>query len=128
MEARGGRCLCGAVRFTARPTSAEAVACHCGMSRRWSGGTPPYVQVEDVAFEPGAAAKAFASSGWGERLFCPTCGTSVDVSVAAFDPPIDARLALEIFIDEKPAGYAFAGETRKMTGAEIVALFPKAGD
>ena len=29
----------------------------------------------------------------------------------------------EIFIDEKPEGYRFAGKTHQMTGAELMALF-----
>ena len=33
-----------------------------------------------------------------------------------------APMSTEIFIDQKPDTYAFAGETHKMTGAEVVAL------
>lgn len=32
-------------------------------------------------------------------------------------------LTSEIFVDRKPDGYAFAADTRKMTEAEVVAMF-----
>ena len=80
---------------------------------------------------------AFTSSDWAERCFCKTCGTNLFYRVTA-DGPMNGELHIglgvldnsngivmteEIFIDEKPDGYAFAGETRKMTGAEIFAMF-----
>ena len=39
-------------------------------------------------------------------------------------------LKLELFIDKKPEGYAFAGERRQMTETEVVAMFdlPEEGD
>ncbi len=129
-----GGCLCGAVRFTATPENDEMGACHCGMCRRWSGG--PYLAVscgESVKVEDEAVLKSYASSEWGERVFCSNCGTSLfwrmrdgshtSVAVSAFDDPGAFRFTREIFIDEKPGNYAFANETTKMTGAEVVALF-----
>ena len=132
-----GGCLCGAVRFTAVPTKLEMDVCHCSKCRRWSGGVFMAVPGGDtVKFESDAALGVFGSSDYGERLFCRTCGStlawrmkdgsSTAVSMQAFDDSSGFVFAEEIFIDEKPPQYAFANETRKLTGEEVFAQFAKA--
>ncbi|MHA1569791.1 MAG: GFA family protein, partial [Alphaproteobacteria bacterium] len=37
-----GRCLCGAVRFTARKVGSEFGVCLCGICRKWGGGGPMF--------------------------------------------------------------------------------------
>jgi hypothetical protein len=137
---RTGGCLCGAVRFTAKPHGNEIGACHCGMCRRWSAG--PFLAVEcsaDVAFAGDAPLGVYRSSEWAERGFCSRCGTIlfyrlVDkpfyaISAEAFDDRSNFKLASQIFIDEKPAYYTFADKTKDMTGAEVFAAFaPPAAD
>jgi len=130
---RTGGCLCGAVRFSARPKTDGVDVCHCGMCRRWCGGPLMCLPCDDVAFEHETAVAAFASSAHGERLFCKTCGSSLLyrmkdgagtwVALFALDDTAGLRLAEEIFIDDKPALYAFANDTRKLTGAEVMAAF-----
>ena len=131
-----GRCLCGAVRFRARPVKQEMDVCHCTMCRRWSGGAWMTVHCEpDIAFEDDAAVSFYGSSGHAERGFCKICGTTLfwqmrdhsllTVSAQAFEDPAAFRFASEIFIDQKPPNYAFANETLKKTGAEIMAEFPE---
>jgi hypothetical protein len=126
-----GRCLCGAVRFTAEDVENEHHACHCGMCRRWSGGGPFFATlVEHVVFEGNALAR-FDSSEWAQRGFCRQCGTTLFyflkpsrtyyMSVGAFDDPTAFRLAREIFIDHKPAGYDLAGDHPRWTEAETFA-------
>ena len=47
-----GRCLCSAVKFSAKNISNNVGACHCGMCRRWGGG--PLMAVScgtEVTFE-----------------------------------------------------------------------------
>lgn len=132
-ERRRGHCLCGAVRFTARIDKDEADACHCGMCRRWSGGVAIHIQVKDLSFDDASSLGVHRSSDWGERLFCRACGTSLGwrmvggdlstIGAYAFDPPIDPPLAVEIFVDDKPSGYAFAGERTRLTGAQVTAMF-----
>jgi hypothetical protein len=88
--------------------------------------------VEDLTFS-GEAPRVYRSSAWGERVFCATCGTSLAwrmqdgasaaVAEAAFEPRLDLPLHMEIFIDEKPSGYEFAGERKRLTAAETIALF-----
>ena len=129
-----GGCLCGAVRFKAKPEADEIGACHCSMCRKWSGGVFLGVTVDaDVEFESETALGVYSASEWGERVFCKTCGSSLiwrakdgfhtTIAAGAFDPPADFQLVSEIFIEEKPQGYAFANETKQMTGAEVFALF-----
>ena len=131
-----GQCLCGSVRFTAVPASHDMNACHCVMCRRWTAG--PYLAVDcgaSVAFESDEGLTFYPSSAWGERGFCNKCGSSLiwkmqgrpecHVSAQAFEDANDFRLVSEVFIDEKPEGYAFAGNHKKMTGAEVIAAFMK---
>ena len=128
-----GGCLCGAVRFRAVLESGEANACHCSMCRKWSAG--PYLSVHCTSFEIAGAANLglYRSSDWAERGFCPKCGTSlfyrlVDapfyaVSAEAFDENPRFEFTSQIFVDEKPAYYEFANETKELTGAEVFAAF-----
>ncbi|MCV3240375.1 GFA family protein [Mesorhizobium sp. ZC-5] len=130
-----GGCLCGAVRFAATPLKAEMDVCHCSMCQQWSGGvfmstscggTLEIVKGQDQL-------GLYRSSEWAERGFCRNCGSSlfwrgiadghVAVSMQAFDDASRFSFAEEIFIDEKPATYSFANQTRKMTGAEVIAAY-----
>ncbi|MFD1332918.1 GFA family protein [Methylopila musalis] len=127
---RAGGCLCGAVRFAARPGPHMDV-CHCGMCRRWSGGVFMAVPVTELTIEDGSPLGAYASSDYGERAFCRNCGSSLfwrmrdgssaAASLQAFDDLSGIDFAEEIFIDDKPALYSFADDTAKLTGAEFVA-------
>ena len=75
----------------------------------------------------------FRSSDWAERAFCKQCGTPLYyrlveqnqfyVSAEAFDDRAGYALTHQVFIDEKPAYYAFANKTHDMTGAEVFAAF-----
>ncbi|MEJ8574658.1 GFA family protein [Microbaculum marinum] len=128
-----GRCLCGAVRFEATPKHDEMGVCHCSKCRRWSGGA--FMAVEcgnSVRVNDDSQLGVYVSSDWGERVFCKTCGTTLfwrmqdgseyAVSAQAFDDPAQFRFVSEIFVDEQPPNYAFANETRKMTGPEFIAM------
>jgi hypothetical protein len=43
--------------------------------------------------------------------------------VGLFDEAPEFSFDQQIFIDEKPAYYRFANDTRNMTGAEVFALY-----
>lgn len=130
-----GHCLCGKVRLQVQPEALHADACHCGMCRRWGGG--PFLSLgcgTQLRFERGKDAVAlFDSSEWGQRAFCTHCGSHLFyrlraqgtyyVSAGLFGEVEGLRLESEIFIDRKPAWYAFANPTRKMTEAEVIAAF-----
>ena len=130
-----GGCLCGAVRFTAVPDKPEMDVCHCGMCRRWSGGVFMSVPCNELDVENENVLGRYASSDWAERLFCKDCGSSlfwrmpsdksghVAVAFQSFDDTSSFTFVAEIFIDEKPALYAFAGERPRLTGKEVMARF-----
>jgi len=132
--ARSGSCLCGAVRFAARPEKREISACHSGICRKWCGA--PWLGVgcgNTLEVEDAGAPGVYRSSEWAERCCCRSCGTAlchglVDwglcwVSADAFDDLAGFAFAEEIFIDEKPDRYDFANDARKLTGAEVFELF-----
>jgi hypothetical protein len=129
-----GRCLCGAVRFAFEAKKHDVEVCHCGMCRRWTGG-PQLGLAHDgaVSFEGAEHIGVYASSDWAERTFCKVCGTSLywrirgtdeySFCAGTLDDESGLELSTEIFIDEKPAYYAFANETKKLTAKEAMATF-----
>ena len=135
-ESLRGRCLCGACGFSATVKDAGAGACHCAHCRSWSGGVFLSVDCGDsVSFDEGAPVKAYKSSDYAERLFCADCGSTLvwqmqdgssqQVSIQALEG--EFALDHEIWIDAKPAGYAFAGDHTRMTEAEVMAMFAEKG-
>ena len=126
-----GRCLCGAVTFTADGVHANAHSCHCGVCRRWSGGPAFASNVDSVTFQGEQHVARYASSAWAERGFCTRCGTHLFYHLkeadryvlwlGTFDDQAPFRLEGEIFIDEKPDSYSLAGDHPRLTGAEFFA-------
>ena len=128
------QCLCGSVRFSAVVDEPETDACHCRMCQRWAAG--PFFTVscgDSVVFESDDDLEVYRSSDWAERGFCRKCGSSLfwklqgksdyQVSMLSIDGEKNFPFKVEIFIDEKPDNYAFANDTKKMTGAEAMAFF-----
>ena len=129
-----GTCLCGAVRVVAKTSGNDIDACHCTMCRRWGGG--PFLAVEcggNVDFQGAEHISTYSSSDWAERGFCRSCGTHLfyrlkqrehyAIPVGLFDGRDDWKLTEQIFIDEKPAFYAFAQATKNLTGEEVFAQY-----
>ncbi|MFA4940658.1 GFA family protein [Brevundimonas sp.] len=132
MDARlSGRCLCGAVSFTASPKGGMH-ACHCGTCRHISGGILFSVDCGDSVEVQGDVA-TYASSDWATRQFCPACGTGLFwrandggitmVSAQAFDDPTAFALEDEFCIESKPATYALAGDRPRLTTEQLWAQF-----
>ena len=125
-----GRCLCGAVTFSAESVDHHVHACHCSMCRSWSGGPLLSAQAGGVTFT-GDELRRYASSEWAERGFCGKCGSSLFyhmpepdiyvISTGAFDKQDEFTLAGEIYIEEKPPAYDFAGDHPRQTGEEFLA-------
>ncbi len=128
-----GHCLCGAVRFSGRAVEPAVVACHCTMCQRQATG--PFMVVDclpgtlTIDGEPNVT--YYKSSDLARRGFCKLCGSALfwrstdgrfeAVSAGALDDKSGLRLVREVFIDEKPAYYGFANDTKRMTGAEYFA-------
>ncbi|WP_262693932.1 GFA family protein [Kordiimonas aquimaris] len=134
-----GKCVCGAVGIHTLSASPHVGACHCNMCRQWGGGA--YMSVDcgtDVSFSGEENIKVFSSSTWAERGFCQGCGTHVFYRIketgqlmmaAGLFKEQDAFVNMDrqVFIDEKPAYYTFAEDTKNMTGAEVFAIYGPGG-
>lgn len=129
-----GRCLCGAVSFTADVAKREVDVCHCSMCRRWSAG--PFIGLAhdgEVAFTGSENIGVYRSSDWAERAFCKMCGSALyyhllgtdhySFSACTLVDQSGLTLTSQIFIDDKPGYYDFANDTPRLTGAEVVAAF-----
>ena len=113
-----GRCLCGAVKFTAKSMKNSVHACHCGMCRRWGGGPLMCVSCgTDVVFEGEENITVYNSSDWAERGFCRKCGSHLfyrlkeinehELPAGLFDNLENLQFDLQVFTDRKPSFYSF---------------------
>ena len=100
LPALAGGCLCGAVRYEARPTHREGYYCHCRMCQLAFGNTRAAFinlrkdEVRWVTSQP----TYYASSKIAQRGFCARCGTPLsfeyldsermDLSVGSLDEPV----------------------------------------
>ena len=72
-----GRCLCGAVSFTAEDVETDVQSCHCSQCRRWSGASAIAAIAGRVEFSGAEHLRRYDSSAWAERGFCRECGASL---------------------------------------------------
>jgi hypothetical protein len=103
------------------------------MCRHWAGGPFFGSSVKSVEFSGTENIGRFTSSAWAERGFCRQCGTTLfyylkpasqyTLSVGAFDDAKPFKLTREIFIDQKPPGYALAGDHPRLTEREVLAAY-----
>lgn len=129
LSTRTGKCLCGAVRFTAEAED-HFHACHCGMCRKWAGGPLLAAVCPEATFEGGDITR-YQSSPIAERGFCTACGAHLFyysvpaglyvIPIGAFDDQTGLEMSTEIYVDEQPGSYAFAGDRLRMTGEEFIA-------
>ena len=138
MSARGGQCMCGAVRFTAREAGNFGV-CHCVQCRRWLGSAMFGVTVPEAAMtvEGAENIRTIRSSGWASRSFCGLCGSGLwyrydkgadgtgdyEVPIGLLDDGGGFDLRREIFCDEKPDSWALTGTHERLTRAETLAKY-----
>jgi hypothetical protein len=125
-----GRCLCGAVTFTATEVDPHMHVCHCSMCRRHAGGPTMSVHVGGIAFNGESDILRYKSSDFAERGTCRKCGSHLFyhlfqpdmyiMSIGAFDDQSKFAIAGEIYVDSKPAGYAFAGDHPRETEHEFL--------
>ncbi|HAV4974391.1 GFA family protein [Acinetobacter baumannii] len=131
-----GQCLCGETTFEVELKNHDVHVCHCSMCRRQTSGVIMTVDVvkDSLKFIQQKHLSVFNSSEWGERGFCNACGTIIfwrtkdqsycNINVFSLNEPVkDLKLDMEIFIDSKPDFYNFQNDTKKLTEAEVAALF-----
>ena len=94
-----GGCLCGAIRYEARPEKREGYYCHCRMCQLAFGNTRAAfinLRKDQITWSTGAPA-LYASSKFAVRGFCGRCGTpltfaypdskNMDLSIGSLDDP-----------------------------------------
>lgn len=128
-----GQCLCGAVRITAGTDAPVLRVCHCDMCRRQNSGAFFSVETVPGSVEVTGEAQTYKSSDWAQRGFCGTCGSTLwyetvhdgrrNLAAGLFADAANAALSVEFFADMCPQGYRFAGEHRRLSTAETMALF-----
>ena len=133
MSAASGQCLCGAVRFTAESVDPDYWACHCGTCIRWSSGPLMTVSCTGASFSGEESIGVYDSSAWADRGFCKHCGTVLyyqmkghdgyKLNTGTFDDSSSFKMVGEIFVEEKPGGFDFAGDHPRLTGAEAIKKF-----
>lgn len=131
-----GQCLCGEIIFEVELKNHKVHVCHCGICRKQTSGIIMTldIQPDSLKFTQKNHLAIYASSDWGERGFCSQCGTNLfwrtkdhsycNINVFSLDQTVeDLTLDTEIYIDCKPEFYNFQNQTKKMTEADVIALF-----
>ena len=129
-----GNCLCGAVQVTASQVAPSIGACHCSQCRQWTSSPMQTVDCgTDAQFSGEENIGVYNSSDWAERGFCKQCGSALFyrlkqsgqqfVAAGLFADLDGFVFDHEVFIDEKPQFYSFAGERQQLTSAQVVAFF-----
>lgn len=128
-----GRCMCGAVTVDVTKLAPSMNACHCEMCRRWTGSAFVAVHsaADDTTFD--GPVKTLSSSDWATRGWCDACGStlfyrldhdgSYGIAAGLFDNAADHALTIEYYVDQKPDGFAFAGDHKRLNEAETLAYF-----
>jgi hypothetical protein len=110
-----GGCLCGGVRYEARPDRAEGYYCHCRMCQLAFGSTrAPFINLrKDQVTWTAAAPTYYASSKFAKRGFCGHCGTplsfefldskNMDLSIGSLDQPAAVKPVSHVSVETRIA-------------------------
>lgn len=133
-DALEGRCLCGRVAIRVEGAHVPAPgACHCRMCQRWSGGLFLCFEAAAEAVTIMGEVARYASSGFAERAFCPSCGSHLwmrntedadavyDLMPGLFDAAGDWPLRSEVYVDEAMTAVRLTGDHPTATRAEYEA-------
>lgn len=113
-DARGGGCLCGAVRYSVVGKPEASAICHCVSCRRASGAQSVAwlsLPFESFSFIRGDPVEHRSSAGVS-RIFCGGCGTSltyrrdadpdyIDVTAASLDLPDEFPPTHHVWLEDK---------------------------
>lgn len=113
-----GRCLCGAIRYTATGAPIIVARCHCQQCRRTSGtshATGAMFLASAVSFTGSPAKTRYTSAKGSEvtKAFCPTCGSPIygtnssapehlTLSLGTMDDASDLDIQVVLFQRDKP--------------------------
>jgi hypothetical protein len=112
LPAVAGGCLCGRVRYEAKPTHREGYYCHCRMCQLAFGNTrAAYINLRKDQVRWLSAPAYYQSSKIARRGFCGNCGTPL-----TFEFPDSERMDLSVGSLDDPGAFKptthFAVETR----------------
>ncbi len=107
-----GGCLCGQVRYEARPSHRDGYYCHCRMCQLAFGNTrAAYFNLRKDEVRWLTLPRFYASSKIARRGFCDRCGTPLsfefldgermDLSVGSLDEPSQFRPAEHFSIETR---------------------------
>lgn len=107
-EVPTGRCLCGAVTWTATAAPVRVGWCHCSQCRRHTGApAAAFLIFAGGTVTIDGPAAFHRSSSFARRRFCPSCGSpvawvsdtdaSVDVYLGTADDPSAFPPTYELF-------------------------------
>ncbi len=114
---RSGGCLCGAVRYEARPEKPEGYYCHCRMCQLAFGNTrAAFLNLrKDQLRWLGAMPSYYASSKIARRGFCNRCGTPLtfeyldsermDISIGSLDDPGATKPTTHFSVESRIAAW-----------------------
>jgi len=129
-----GRCMCGAVTFTATDMADTFSSCHCKMCQRWVGGAFRGVSVktENLTVHGAENIRSFQSSGFAERANCKICGSALwyrltagkyvgntSISVGLLDDSDGLVLSSEYFADYKNCTDEVPEGRKQISAAEV---------
>lgn len=111
-----GGCLCGSVRYEARPDDREGYYCHCRMCQLAFGNTrAAYFNLRKDRVRWLSPPAYFASSKIARRGFCSRCGTplsfefhdspNMDLAVGSLDDPSALHPAAHYAIETRIAAW-----------------------
>ena len=117
-EGLEGGCLCGAVRYRLASAPTDAGYCHCRMCQLTAGApviafaTVPLADYVVIQGTP----RRHRSSSFGERWFCPDCGTplamrvdhqpdTLDFTIVTLDRPAAVEPAFHIWTRSRIAWF-----------------------
>ena len=115
VETLTGGCLCGAVRFEARPDSTDGYYCHCRMCQLAFGNTrAAFLNLrKDQLTWTAAQPTRYASSKIALRGFCGQCGTPLsfeyldsermDIAVGSLDDPAAVKPTSHFAVESRVA-------------------------
>lgn len=138
-EDRTGRCACGRVSFRIEKPVSMVFANHDAGSRRRSGGVSLtfMIRAQNTTFFGWGNLVNWQASEHEVSCFCRICGTPIltrflapqqmagmlAISAGSLDNLDGLSLAADISADERPDLYAFEGERREISSAELSGMF-----
>jgi len=107
-----GGCLCGSVRYEARPDHRDGYYCHCRMCQLAFGNTrAAYLNLRKAQVRWLAEPAWYASSKIARRAFCGRCGTplafefddseNMDLSVGSLDDPSQLKPVVHYSVETR---------------------------